>query len=92
MHDARADSVRIQIAQSGMDPQNALFTPNFRGRAIGAIRSARAANLTVIVSVQNEPQSVVSQLWGSSDCLGCLRARTLVSGLGRRWKSGIFTN
>jgi hypothetical protein len=28
MRDARANSVQIQIVQTGMDPQNALFTPN----------------------------------------------------------------
>lgn len=57
MRDAGADSVRIQVAQTGMDPQNALFTPQFRDRAIGAIRSARATGLTVIVSVQDETQT-----------------------------------
>ena len=57
MKRAGADSVRIQVAQTGMDPQNALFSPEFRDRAIGAVRAARAAGLTVIVSVQDEAQT-----------------------------------
>ncbi len=52
-----ADSVRIQVAQDGMDPQGQYFTPEFRDRAIGAICAARGAGLTVIVSVQDEPQT-----------------------------------
>ena len=55
MRDAGADSVRIQVAQTGMDPQNHM--PRFRDRVFGAIRSARAAGLTVIVSVQDQPQT-----------------------------------
>jgi endoglucanase len=55
MRDAGADSVRIQVAQPGMDPQNHQL--HFRDRVIGAIRSARAAGLTVIVSIQDEPQT-----------------------------------
>lgn len=57
MQQAGADSVRMQVAQNGMDPQGAYFTPEFRDRVIGAIQAARAAGLTVIVSVQNEPQT-----------------------------------
>lgn len=53
-----ADSVRIQVAQPGMDPANtSFFSAAFRDEVLGAIRSARAAGLTVIVSVQDESQT-----------------------------------
>jgi endoglucanase len=52
-----ADSVRIQLAQPGMDPQDPRSTPDFRAKAIDAIRAAREAGLIVIVSVQDEPQT-----------------------------------
>ncbi len=54
MREAGADSVRIQIAQSGADPESKLFDPQFLQKALGAIRSARAAGLLVIVCVQDE--------------------------------------
>ena len=57
MHIAGADSVRIQVSQPGLDPQNSLYTAEFRDRVIRAIQAARVAGLTVIVSVQNEPQT-----------------------------------
>jgi endoglucanase len=57
MRQSGVDSVRIQLAQPGMDPQNALFSAPFRDKAIGAIQAARAAGLTVIVSIQDEPQT-----------------------------------
>lgn len=57
MRAAGADSVRIQVSQPGMDPQNPLFTPQFRNRVIGAIYAARATGLTVIISLQDEPQT-----------------------------------
>ena len=57
MRQAGADSVRIQVSQPGMDPRNPLFRPRFRDRMIGAVRAARAAGLTVIISVQDEQQS-----------------------------------
>ncbi len=57
MRELGADSVRIQVAQNGIDPQGAYFTPEFRDRVIGAIQAARATGLTVIVSIQNEPQT-----------------------------------
>jgi len=53
-----ADSVRIQVAQTGMDFGNATFYSSaFHEEVIGAIKAARAAGLTVIVSVQDEPQT-----------------------------------
>ena len=52
-----ADSVRFQVAQPGMDPQNALYDPAYAGRAIGAVKAARAAGLTVILSIQDEVQT-----------------------------------
>lgn len=57
MRVAGADSVRIQVSQPGMDPLNPLFTPEFRSRVIGAIHAARAAGLTVIISLQDESQT-----------------------------------
>ncbi len=57
MRQVGADSVRVQVAQDGMDPQGSFFSPEYRDRVIGAIQAARAAGLTVIVSVQNEPQT-----------------------------------
>ena len=54
MRAAGADSVRMQIAQAGADPQSPLFDREFLEKALGAIRAARAAGLTVIVSVQDE--------------------------------------
>ena len=51
------DSVRMQISQPGLDPKNPLFAPDFRSRVIGAVRSARAAGLVVMLSVQDEAQS-----------------------------------
>ena len=52
-----ADSVRFQVAQPGMDPQSALYDPDYAARAIGAIKSARAAGLTVIVSITDGSQT-----------------------------------
>ena len=40
-----------------MDPRGEFFTYAFRNKVIGAIRAARAAGLTVIVSIQNEKQT-----------------------------------
>ena len=54
MREASADSVRIQIAQTGADPDSELFDSAFLQKALGAVRSARAEGLTVIVSVQDE--------------------------------------
>ncbi len=54
MRRAGADSVRIQIAQAGADPQSPLFDRAFFDKAMGAIRAAREADLTVMVSVQDE--------------------------------------
>lgn len=54
MRKAGADSVRLQVAQAGADPQSKLFDREFLDKAIGAIRAARAAGLTVIVCVQDE--------------------------------------
>ncbi len=54
MREAGADSVRIQIAQAGADPQSPIFDEAFLEKALGAVRSARQAGLTVIVCVQAE--------------------------------------
>ena len=52
-----ADSVRLQVSQPGLDPQNALFTRSFVTSVQAAVTAARAAGLNVIVSVQDESQS-----------------------------------
>ena len=52
-----ADTVRIQVSQPGLDPQNPLFTQSFVATVGAAVREARAAGLSVIVSVQDESQS-----------------------------------
>ena len=51
------DSVRIQISQPGLDPQNLLFTAAFRTQVVDAVHAARAAGLAVMLSVQDEVQS-----------------------------------
>lgn len=51
------DSVRIQMSQPGLDPQDRLFDAAFRDRLISAVRAARAVGLTVLLSVQDEAQS-----------------------------------
>lgn len=51
------DSVRIQISQPGLDPQDPLFTTAFRDQVIAAVHAARRAGLVVMLSVQDEKQS-----------------------------------
>jgi endoglucanase len=59
MKAAGADSVRMQVAQPGMDPANEenLYSETYSNQAIAAVKAARAAGLTVILSVQDESQS-----------------------------------
>jgi len=59
MKAAGADSVRLQVAQPGMDPANEekLYSLTYSNQAIAAVKAARAAGLTVILSVQDEAQS-----------------------------------
>jgi len=54
MRAAGADSVRLQIAQAGADPQSAIYNNAFFEKTMAAIRFARKAGLTVIVCVQDE--------------------------------------
>jgi hypothetical protein len=54
MRAAGADSVRIQIAQVAADPKSHLFDRAFLDKALGAVRFARQAGLTVMVAVQDE--------------------------------------
>lgn len=54
MRDAGADTVRIQIAQMGADPESPLFDRAFVNRALTAVRAARSVGLTVILCVQDE--------------------------------------
>ena len=52
-----ADTVRIQVAQPGVDPSSHQFSLTFLATVESAVRAARAAGLNVIVSVQDEPIS-----------------------------------
>ena len=54
-----ADSVRIQLSQPGADPGNntQLYNAEFVANFYEAVREAREAGLTVIISIQDEPQS-----------------------------------
>jgi endoglucanase len=56
------DSVRIQVSQPAWDPNNtaiynAAGSAEFRSRFLGAVSAARAAGLTVIISMQDESQT-----------------------------------
>ena len=58
MRQAGADSVRMNVAQDGADPENAqYFDRQWLETVIGAVRAARATGLTVILSIQNETQT-----------------------------------
>jgi endoglucanase len=52
-----ADSVRFQVSQPGLDPRSPLFSQGFLNAVVGGVRAARAAGLTVLLSVQDESQS-----------------------------------
>lgn len=52
-----ADTVRFQVSQPGLDPQNPLYTESFLATVRGAVLAARKIGLNVIVSVQDESQS-----------------------------------
>ena len=56
-----ADTVRFQVSQPGLDPQNKLFDSTFLETVKNAVRLARSIGLNVIVSVQDEPQSGETQ-------------------------------
>lgn len=52
-----ADTVRFQVSQPGLDPQNNLYTASFVSAVENGVLAARSAGLNVIVSVQDESQS-----------------------------------
>lgn len=52
-----ADSVRIQFAQTGVDPQGLYASQTFTNNVITAVKAARTAGLTVILSDQDESQT-----------------------------------
>lgn len=57
MRQAGADSVRINISQSAVDPlDHAYFDQQFLNTVVGAISAARNAGLTVIIAAQDETQ------------------------------------
>ena len=52
-----ADAVRIQFAQTGVDPQGLYASQTFTNNVIAAVKAARADGLTVILSDQDEAQT-----------------------------------
>lgn len=54
MREAGADSVRLQVSQVGADPRSFMHDAVWFGKAMDAVRAARAAGLSVIVCVQDE--------------------------------------
>ena len=54
-----ADTIRFQVSQPGLDSQdpNGLYSKVFFNGFVQAVRSARAAGLNVVVSLQDECQS-----------------------------------
>jgi endoglucanase len=58
MRQAGADSVRMNVAQDGADPENKYyFDEEWFNTVVGAVQAARAAGLSVIISIQNEAQT-----------------------------------
>ncbi len=57
MREHGADSVRIQVAQNGIDRNGSYYSREFEAKVIGAVHAARQAGLTVIISIQNEEQT-----------------------------------
>lgn len=58
-----ADTVRFQVSQFGLDPNNTLYSPAYVQEIQNAVHLARGLGLMVIVSVQAEPPA-----GGSSRC------------------------
>ena len=50
-----ADTVRFQVSQFGLDPNNTLYSPAYVQEIQNAVHLARSLGLMVIVSVQAEP-------------------------------------
>jgi endoglucanase len=58
MRRAGADSVRMNVAQNGADHDNHLyFNQQWFDTVVSAVKAARAADLSVILSLQNEVQT-----------------------------------
>ena len=57
MREHGAESVRIQVAQNGIDRSGSYYSREFEVKVIGAVHAARQAGLTVIISIQNEEQT-----------------------------------
>lgn len=49
------DTIRFQVSQYGLDPNDTLYSPAYLREVVGAVRMARRLGLAVIVSVQAEP-------------------------------------
>jgi endoglucanase len=52
-----ADTVRIQIAQTGIDPNARYYSIKFVKAALDAVQAARRVGLIVIISMQDEAQT-----------------------------------
>jgi hypothetical protein len=49
-----ADTIRFQVSQFGLDPQDRLYSPSYVREVVDAVHTARSLGLAVIVSVQAE--------------------------------------
>lgn len=52
IRDYGADTIRYQVSQAGLDPKSTIHDPAYRDEVLAAIRAAREAGFTVIVSMQ----------------------------------------
>jgi endoglucanase len=50
-----ADTVRFQVSEFGLDPDNTLYSPAYVQEIESAVATARSLGLTAIISVQAEP-------------------------------------
>jgi len=53
--DDHVDTIRFQVSQYGLDPQDSLYSSAYVQEVVNAVRMARQLGLAVIVSVQAEP-------------------------------------
>lgn len=74
IRDYGADLVRFQVSQAGLDPEAPGHDPAYRGEVLAAVAEARAAGLSVIVSMRkplvrvgpdNMPTDVTRRAWGA---------------------------
>ena len=56
-HSLGADLLRFQVSQVGLDEQSSIYDPEYLGQVLAAVKKAREAGFSVIVSMQWEPPS-----------------------------------